>query len=437
MPGYVRARGKRADGSTKWQARWRNPLDQTERREKQFRKKGTAQRWITDMDSAAYDGSYVDPRKADRPVRELVGGWRSTWVDLEPKTRAGYESILGKHIIGTKEEPGRYYALKTSQVSTEVVQKHMNKLALTLAPNTVRRIYSVLRAVLRFAVERGHLSNNPCDAVKLPGKKRAGVRRSFLYLEGAELRTLAEAMPGHYRLPTYLAGSCGPRAGELWALRRRDMNLLHREFSIRYALKEINTSAESLADEKGLLVGPPKSAASRRTIALPGGIVPLLETHMADPGVRAPEGYAVAREVDEDHCELSWSDDPNDPDRLLFVTPSGYPVRHNLFYRRVFRPVIKGRAATQTHPKVPALWPQGHRLHSFRWHDLRHTCATLCLAESPNLHLVKERLGHENIQTTIDLYGKRVPSVDAALADAVGASIFTADQTDRVAQLHP
>jgi integrase len=105
------------------------------------------------------------------------------------------------------------------------------------------------------------------------------------------------------------------------------------------------------------------------------------------------------------------ADDASDPDRLLFVTPRGYPVRHNLFYKRVFAPAV-----AHTLPR---------RLHGLRFHDLRHTCAALSLAASPNLTLVKERLGHENIATTIDLYGKRVPSVDAALADAVGASIFS------------
>ncbi len=94
------------------------------------------------------------------------------------------------------------------------------------------------------------------------------------------------------------------------------------------------------------------------------------------------------------------------------MTTTGRPVRHNLFYKRTFRPAVKAA--------LPA------RLHGFRWHDLRHTCAALSLAASPSLAVVKERLGHENVQTTVDLYGKLVPSVDAALADAVGASIFTA-----------
>jgi len=63
-----------------------------------------------------------------------------------------------------------------------------------------------------------------------------------------------------------------------------------------------------------------------------------------------------------------------------------------------------------------------------RGHDLCHTCAALSLSITPNLAAVKERLGNENIATTIDLYGKRVPSVDAALADGVGASIFASPE---------
>lgn len=76
-------------------------------------------------------------------------------------------------------------------------------------------------------------------------------------------------------------------------------------------------------------------------------------------------------------------------------------------------------------PAVRAALPP--RLHGFRFHDLRHTAATLALAGGAPMAMVKERLGHENIATTVDLYGKRVPSVDAALADAVGASIFDAE----------
>jgi integrase len=420
VPGHVRARGKRKDGTTIWQARWR-PADDTSdarRRESNHKTKREAERWVTRMDSDVLRGAYADPRKGEVALSVLAADLRETWGNLEPKTRAGYEAILSRWIIGSRDpihpsRPCRFARVKVAAVNAETVQRFVNDIGAVRAPNTVRRVFGVLNSLMRLAVQRGYVATNACDAVKLPTKKRAGVRRSHLYLEGPELRTLAEAMPEHYRIATYLAGSCGLRAGELWALRRRDIDLLHGELTVRYALKEINSSAASLDGDKGLIVGPPKSAASRRRLSIPSGLVPMLRTIIEGTGVRAPGGYAVARAVNEDRADLAWTDDPSDPDRLLFVTPRGYPVRHNMFYKRVFRPVVTAA--------LPA------RLHAFRWHDLRHTCAALSLsAPGGNLAMVKERLGHENITTTVDLYGKRVPSVDAALADAVGGAIFAA-----------
>lgn len=152
----------------------------------------------------------------------------------------------------------------------------------------------------------------------------------------------------------------------------------------------------------------------------------MLTEHLEDTGRRSSHGYAVAREdaADRDRADLGWTDDANDPDRLVFVTPRGYPVRHNNFYKKVFRPAVVGDSGNKDprQRRAPAVPSQKTAL---RWHDLRHTCAALSLAApGGNLAMVKERLGHENIATTVDLYGKRVPSVDAAIADAVGASIF-------------
>jgi integrase len=420
MPGHVRARGKRADGSTKWQARWRPADDPSDcaRVERNFKSKREAERWVTRMDSDVLRGAYADPRKGERLFSIVADELRGVWdaKGLEPKTRAGYEAILSRWLTGDADplrpgRPSRFRDTKVATVTTATVQEFIREVAAVRAPNTVRRIYGVINAVMRLAAQRGYVATNPCEAVELPSKKRAGVRRSHLYLEGVELRKLAEALPDPWKVPVYVAGSCGLRAGELWALRRRDIDLLHGELIVRYALKEVHSKALA-DDDKGLIVGPPKSAASRRRLAIASGLAPMLAAVLGAPGVRGPEGYAVAREVNEDRANLAWSDDGSDPDRLLFVTTSGYPVRHNQFFKRVYKPAV--RAA------LPA------RLHGLRFHDLRHTCAALSLAANPNLTLVKERLGHENIATTIDLYGKRVPSVDAALADAVGASIFAA-----------
>jgi integrase len=112
------------------------------------------------------------------------------------------------------------------------------------------------------------------------------------------------------------------------------------------------------------------------------------------------------------------------PNRLVFTTERGHPVQHSNFYRRVFRPAVE------------RLWPQGQRLHGLRWHDLRHTCASLSLAATGgNLHVVKERLGHSSITVTVDRYGKLLPSVDEALAEAL-AAMYDASE-DNVVELRP
>lgn len=454
MPGYVRARKdangnvkKRADGSTVWQARWR-PADDpgdSRREEKNFKTKREALNWIRKRDTDVERGAYAPASKGTVLFSTVADELRAVWSarGLGPKTRAGYEAILDRWLIGETDplhpgRPARFRSVKIGAVTTKMAQDFMGEVGAARAPNTTRRIFGVLSDVMKLAAQRGYIATSPCAAVELPSKKRAGVRRSHLYLEGPELLTLADAIPAHWRVPVLVAGSCGLRAGELWALRRRDVDFLHKELTVHYALKEINSSAASLAEDKGLIVGPPKSAASRRRVSIPADLIPLLRTAIEQPGLRGPGGYAVARAVDEDRADLGWTDNASDPDRLLFVTPRGYPVRHNLFYKRVFRPAIegtpaspasparRGRAAVPACAAVPAALPA--RLHALRWHDLRHTCAALSLsAPGANLATVKERLGHENIATTVDLYGKRVASVDAALADAVGASIFGPD----------
>lgn len=78
-------------------------------------------------------------------------------------------------------------------------------------------------------------------------------------------------------------GSSGLRVDELWALHRRGVNFLHKELTVRYAPKEINSEAASTADNKGLLVGPPKSGAAD-VRSIPAEPIPLLAARLSRPG---------------------------------------------------------------------------------------------------------------------------------------------------------
>lgn len=270
MPGHVKKRGNR------WRARYPDPLrGGTAQIERSFDTKAEGQDWLVEMQHGAKTGTYIDPAASARLLSDVVDEWRGTWTDLEPKTKAGYESILNHHILP------RWPRARINAITPDAVQKLVNELAATKAPNTVRRVYTVLRAILALAVRRRYLASNAADGVKLP--KKAPKNKQRLYLSAAEVRTLAEAMPSRYRVATYVAAYCGLRAGELWALRRKDVDLLHGELHVRQALKDINTTSAWLtAAEKGLLFGPTKTHAARK-LSLPEPIKQLLAEHLAGP----------------------------------------------------------------------------------------------------------------------------------------------------------
>lgn len=436
---------KRKDGTSIWRARYPDPAGRkaTDQIERRFRSKQDAENWIKRQGVSVLDGVHVDPRNGERSLGAVADEWRETWGDLAENTRLGYHYTLNKHIVGTAASPARFYRAKVGAMSTEVIQRWVNDLSKDHAPAAVRRIYTVMRSVMRVAVERRYISVNPCDSVKLPKKTARSGGRRMVMLTPAEVRTLASAMPEEYRMPVLIAAWCGLRAGELWALRRRDVDPLHGVIRVERGLKEINTSAAGLVP--GLVLGPPKTEESNRRVSVPPPLLRLLTAYIEQPSRLSPGGVLTIRD-DGDGFEWGVSADRLDPDALLFTTARGYPVRHNLFYKRVFKVVIEGApaikgepakrgrpaAATVDRPAVPAALPE--RLHALRFHDLRHTCASLSLAVAPNLHVVKERLGHKDIRMTINTYGHLVPSVDRALADGLGA-LFAAEETPEVVEL--
>ena len=385
MPGTPRPR-KNKDGTTSYQARWRPPGDgrDSQRRTRSFPTRREANRWIADMDADYHRGVHTDPRRGQVTLARIADEWRAAELHhLKPKTIAGYEHILAKHISPA------FGDRKLQALTAHQIQVWVNEFAQSHQPSTIRNVYGVLTRLLDFAVRRRYLPVSPADSVRLPRATHAQAdrRRRQLILGPAEIRSVADQMPTPaYRAATYLAAYCGLRAGELWALQRQHVDLLHRSVTVARAQTEVTGQS--------LVYGPPKSAAAHRTIKVPAQVAGILAAYLGTPTAN------------------------QDPAALVFMTPSGTPVRQTNFYKRVFKPAVRS-----TLPE---------RLHALRFHDLRHTCASLCLSSTPNLHIVKERLGHEDIRTTVNLYGHLVPSVDAALADALDA-LFT--QADNVIQL--
>ena len=106
---------------------------------------------------------------------------------------------------------------------------------------------------------------------------------------------------------------------------------------------------------------------------------------------------------------------PQDQDALVFTAPMGGPLGRADFVRSHFKPAV--RRANEALAKLPkdqrpAPLPEG-----LRFYDLRHTCASLLIAQGASVKAVQAQLGHATASITLDTYGRLFPSEMEALAD--------------------
>ncbi|HTX31732.1 MAG TPA: site-specific integrase [Solirubrobacteraceae bacterium] len=356
-----------------------------ERVVKTFDLKRDAERWLNDQASAINRGDFIDPRDKAKPFRELVATWeRTRKARLAPKTQERYDGLLRVYLMPA------FGSTPLGQLRRSMLKEWFAEL--DVSPATARKIQVALSSVLSEGVEMGVLRENPAARLKLA----ALPRREMTVLTAAEVRALSEAMyrPTD-RLAVYVAAYTGVRAGELWALQRKHIDLDGRRLIVERTLTSVS----------GRLIfrNATKTDGSRRVISLPTFLANRLAEHLAtlDP----------------------------DPNTLLFTGPGGSngrkaglggPIRHSLFRSRIFRPAV-----------VAALPPEKHNL---RWHDLRHTCASLLIHSGASILLVQKRLGHASSTTTLDLYGWLFPSTEAAMAGALDA-IYNAADAENVVPL--
>jgi integrase len=311
-----------------------------------------------------------------------------------------------------------------------VLQDWVNGLAKSHAPNTVHNIFAVLRLVMAYAVRRRYIAVSPCEHVELPSKGSDGEPNA---LTDAEVRQLSGAMLDQQFLVAILVGAyCGPRAGELWALRKSDFawrrtfdGTLIYELTIDEAIKEVTAKEPTPNDHErltpSLLIGPTKTHQTRK--------------------LTVPEPIALKLNsiIDLDAA----------PDSFIFTDSDGGPTRHTNFYKRVFVPTARrvfpeqARAAEQQATREARLAGKAERtpkqleaISPIRFHDLRHTCASIVIDEGRRQKHsrdiiafdVMKYLGHKDIRTTFNIYAHWLEGAQEALAASLAARYLAAEQ---------
>lgn len=346
-------------GPGRWRARYRGP-DGRER-SKTFDRKVDAERWLAQTETDKARGQWVDPAAGRLTFEEWWEDWSAT-VTLRSSTRDLYAYLARRHLLPVF---GRAELARIT--STDVRRWLAGMRATKLSPNTVAKAYRLLARVMAAAVEDGRVGRSPCSV------KGAGTERSpeMRFADVDQVAELADAVGPRYRALVLTAAFTGLRWGELAGLRRHRVNLLHRSLAVAEILTEVNGRLD---------VGPPKTDAGRRTVALSAFLVDELERHLEE-----------------------WSE-PG-PDGLVFPAPDGGPMRRSNFRRRTWDPATRAAG-------VPGL----------RFHDLRHSAGTLAAVTGATTKELMARMGHSSPRAAL-IYQHATAERDGAIADALDALV--------------
>jgi len=298
--------------------------------------------------------------------RESAGAYLARWVEsiratVRPNTHDGYERTLRLHVI---PELGHIALRRLGPADLAAAYQRM--LDKGLSPRSVQLAHVILHRALRQAERWGLVNRNVARLVDPPRPERTEIRP----LSPDELRTLLEAARGDHHEALYVvAVTTGMRWGELTGLRWRDVDL---------AAGVVTVRQQAQRTRGGWAFVEPKTAKGRRAITIPALAVAALRQQRGD-------GDAVV--------QLPI------PDALVFPNEAGRPLERQNFARRHFRPLLD-RAG----------------LRPIRFHDLRHSAATLLLSEGVHPKVVQERLGHATISTTMDIYSHVMPTMQQETA---------------------
>ncbi len=264
--------------------------------------------------------------------------------------------------------------IKLKKLSAAHVQHfYRDRLDSGLSASTVHKMHAILHKALARAVAWHMVPRNVTDAVEPPRPAPKEMRP----LSPAEARRFLDAARGERFEALYvLAITTGMRQGELLALRWQDVDLKNGTLSVRRTLTR---------DGGRVIIGEPKTKKSRRSISLTPRAVEALGAHL-----------------ERQLREIEILGDRYEDRGLLFATDTGGPVNPSNLRRRSFAPLLKKA-------KLPHV----------RFHDLRHTCATLLLSKGTHPKFVQELLGHATVAITLDTYSHAVPGMGKQTAKAM------------------
>jgi integrase len=237
-----------------------------------------------------------------------------------------------------------------------------------LLPNTIRLIHTMLFTASKDAVKWKRMSRNPCKDATPP--RQEDHTMAFLTHEQAKnLMEAASATPLECLIT--LAITTGMRRGEILALRWSDIDWQKMTVTVRHTVSYIR-----VGDKHAFFETEPKTASSNRTISLPQFVIHALKSHRSN----------------QLQVRLKAGDQWNEKN-IVFSTKRGDFYNIATLQRQFGNLLVKAG------------------LPHMRFHDLRHSAATILLSMGVNIKVIQELLGHSNVGITLRVYSHVLPTM--------------------------
>lgn len=311
--------------------------------------------------------SYQPPKVTEEGLRSdmLFADYLEQWLEVA-KTRiavATYSSYFGM-VRSTIAPYFRKIRVKLCDLEARHIQTFYNEKLKVVKPNTVIHYHAVIHSALKYAVKTDMLSENVADKVDRPKKN------SFqpVFLSAEEMEKLFKALKGSkLELPVMVAAFYGFRRGEVLGLKWDAIDFERGTISVTHTVTtvELDGKRTELAQDSA------KTKSSLRTLPLVG---PFKDYFMQ---------VKQAQEYNKAICGDCYN---YDYDGYVFVDEMGNRMKPNYL--------------TTEFPD----FCEKHGLRRMRFHDLRHSCASLLLANGVPLKQIQEWLGHSDFSTTANIY---------------------------------
>ena len=331
--------------------------------------KGDARRRLTELLNSLDKGGFTPPGRLT--VADLLNQFLQGYVRIKcsPKTQDGYQMIAERHLI-----PALGHIL-LRQLTPRAIETYYSQACEKLSARTVHKHHRLLKQSLKYAVRQGILGRNPCDLVDPPSWKGKPMRT----LTPEEAKTLLDiALTSRFYPVIYTAISSGLRQAELLGLRWRDIDLKLKSISVCQVLYK----HQGICEFK-----EPKTEHSQRCVRMTKNLADYLN------------GYRGERESLSLHLgRLLKLDD------LVFANAEGDPLDPSVLSHS-FAKIVKQAG-----------------LKNVRFHDLRHTFASLMLLRGAKPKVISEALGHASVAFTMDTYSHIIEGMQSeamALLDEV------------------